>query len=169
LQRFHSHVKEFILICRGVAIAAKLPSTERRDNLEGALWRSMSRETARRGGKVTERLRHSQAVVREVIAATAEYAATDLDAVVEEDAANVRSAGPHALVRAAAHLHIFHEEFRQSHPFGPDSVLPERQQFGRRLASPFRLPPKPQEKLPKVRLVRRRCLTTQFRKPQRNA
>ena len=38
LQHFHSHIKQFILICRSVAIAAKLPSTERRDKLEEATW-----------------------------------------------------------------------------------------------------------------------------------
>lgn len=41
LQRFHSHIKQFILICRSVAIAAKLPSTERRDNLEEAAWKAV--------------------------------------------------------------------------------------------------------------------------------
>jgi hypothetical protein len=40
-QRFHSHIKQFILICRSVAIAAKLPSTERRDNLEEAAWKAV--------------------------------------------------------------------------------------------------------------------------------
>jgi hypothetical protein len=41
LQRFHSHIKQFILICRGVTIAAKLPGTERRDNLEEAAWKAV--------------------------------------------------------------------------------------------------------------------------------
>jgi hypothetical protein len=41
LQRFHSHVKRFILICRGVAIAAKLPGTDRRDKLEEAAWAAL--------------------------------------------------------------------------------------------------------------------------------
>jgi hypothetical protein len=38
LQPFHSHVKRFILTCRSVAIAAKLPGTERRDKLEEEAW-----------------------------------------------------------------------------------------------------------------------------------
>jgi len=38
LQRFHSDVKRFILTCRSVAIAAKLPGTERRDKLEETAW-----------------------------------------------------------------------------------------------------------------------------------
>jgi hypothetical protein len=41
LERFHCDVKQFILACRGVAIAAKLPSTERRDNLEVAAWKAV--------------------------------------------------------------------------------------------------------------------------------
>jgi hypothetical protein len=41
LDRFPSHIKQFILICRGVAIAAKLPSTRRRDNLEEAAWKAV--------------------------------------------------------------------------------------------------------------------------------
>jgi len=41
LQRFHSHIKQFILLCRGVAIAAKLPSTERRENLEKTAWKAV--------------------------------------------------------------------------------------------------------------------------------
>jgi hypothetical protein len=38
LERFHSDVKRFILICRSVSIAAELPGTERRDKLEEAAW-----------------------------------------------------------------------------------------------------------------------------------
>jgi hypothetical protein len=41
LQRFHSHVKQFILACRGIGVAAKLPSTERRDKLEEATWKAV--------------------------------------------------------------------------------------------------------------------------------
>jgi hypothetical protein len=41
LQRFHSHVKRFTLICRSVAIAAKLPGTDRRDKLEEAAWAAL--------------------------------------------------------------------------------------------------------------------------------
>jgi hypothetical protein len=41
LERLHSHIKQFILICRSVAIAAKLPSTERRDNLEATSWKAV--------------------------------------------------------------------------------------------------------------------------------
>jgi hypothetical protein len=41
LDRFHSHIKRFILICRSVAIAAKLPSTERRDSLEATSWKAV--------------------------------------------------------------------------------------------------------------------------------
>jgi hypothetical protein len=41
LQQFHSHIKQFILMCRSVAIAAELPSTERRDNLEAAAWKAV--------------------------------------------------------------------------------------------------------------------------------
>jgi hypothetical protein len=51
----------------------------------------------------------------------------DLDAVVEEENANVGSAGLHALVCAAAFLHIFYDELRKSHPFASESVLLERQ------------------------------------------
>jgi hypothetical protein len=40
LQRFHSHIKQFILICRGLAVATKLTSTERRDNFETAAWKA---------------------------------------------------------------------------------------------------------------------------------
>jgi len=38
LGHFHSHLGQFILLCRGMAIAAKLPSTERREKLEEAAW-----------------------------------------------------------------------------------------------------------------------------------
>ena len=41
LQHFHSHVKQFILICRSVAVAAKLPGTERRDELEKEAWAAL--------------------------------------------------------------------------------------------------------------------------------
>jgi len=41
LQRFHSHIKQFILLCRSVGIAAKLPSSERRDRLEEAAWAAL--------------------------------------------------------------------------------------------------------------------------------
>ncbi len=45
--------------------------------VEGALWKFLSKETARRGGRVVERLRHSQALVREVIAIATEFAAPE--------------------------------------------------------------------------------------------
>jgi hypothetical protein len=41
LHRFHSHIKRFILICRSVSIAAKLPGTERRDTLEQTAWKAV--------------------------------------------------------------------------------------------------------------------------------
>jgi hypothetical protein len=41
LERFHSDVKQFILACRGVAIATKLPSAERREDLEAAAWKAV--------------------------------------------------------------------------------------------------------------------------------